>query len=419
MDSVDPSVSMLVRLATTVSEPTGLDTFRRFTWQAKQAVRLWLSTLASSGPSFVVCELVDDITLVYPDRVAFLQLKTRKRGSWSASIMAASGLDALVRSYAAACQAGIVAFSQFQLWLEGPISDGGETAALAADPTTARQPIRTRLLEHAAKLQEPLKTQLATKPKWIDDFLAKTAIMHGQPPTSCIDDKVLLEIGTLWPYLTTAEALLVYGRLLEAAEAAQSGEPSPAQLRQGLAARIDQGGRHGDVREWADSPDLAAVRHQVLDPAILGQLAPPLPGQAGSLLAEIAAGQGKSPLELKMYTGGAAADTMEETKALRADMEVHRQLLLSSRSEVEDDLERLAVRVLAVARAAARSIRLSAAVDPAAASRPAEALATAFMADPGRLGSVDSTGLFGGDGFLVYGYLAHLSDLCRFPWRAQ
>jgi hypothetical protein len=75
---------LLAAVAQVDADPTGVDTFRRFLWQAKQAVRLWLTCLSErGGPLFLVCEHVEDLTLVYADRIRFLQLKTRDRGSWS------------------------------------------------------------------------------------------------------------------------------------------------------------------------------------------------------------------------------------------------------------------------------------------------------------------------------------------------
>jgi len=60
---------------------------------------------------------------------------------------------------------------------------------------------------------------------------------------------------------------------------------------------------------------------------------------------------------------------------------------------------------------------MSAAADPGPASKPAEAIAATLLSDPSRLAATDDRRLFGADGLTLYGYLAHLSDMCRFPWR--
>jgi Cap4 dsDNA endonuclease len=84
----DRGLEMLMKVAEAESDPTGLDTFARYVWQAKQAVRQWLTCLSErDGPLFVACEQVDDLTLIYSNRVRFVQLKTRDRGSWSAAAM--------------------------------------------------------------------------------------------------------------------------------------------------------------------------------------------------------------------------------------------------------------------------------------------------------------------------------------------
>lgn len=83
--------SMLAAVARAESDATGVETFKRYLWQAKQAVRLWLSCLTETdGPLYVLCERVEDVTLVYPSKVRFMQMKTRDRGSWSASVMGSS-----------------------------------------------------------------------------------------------------------------------------------------------------------------------------------------------------------------------------------------------------------------------------------------------------------------------------------------
>ena len=99
-------------------------------------------------------------------------------------------------------------------------------------------------------------------------------------------------------------------------------------------------------------------------------------------------------------------------------MEFRRQMLLASRDDAEQSLERLAQRVLTVAHATAQTIHLSAVSNPVAASRPAEAIAANLLSNPGTLGGLDNEHLFQGDGLTVYGFLSHLSDLCRYAWKA-
>jgi hypothetical protein len=151
---------------------------------------------------------------------------------------------------------------------------------------------------------------------------------------------------------------------------------------------------------------------------MLAEYTPPLPGALPErLLARIADGQTMSALEMKQRAAGASDQTVERTQSLRAEMEVARQLLLAGRANPEQDLDRLANRVLMVAEATAAAVDLSAAANPVAAARPAEAVAVTLMSEPNRLAAVDSDHLFGGDGLMVYGYLANLSDQCRFGWR--
>ncbi|MFC7481499.1 hypothetical protein ACFQX7_17685 [Luedemannella flava] len=65
----EPAFQLLAKVADLESDPTGLDTFARYVWQAKQVVRQWLTCLSGhDGPLFVVCEQGDDLALVYAEK---------------------------------------------------------------------------------------------------------------------------------------------------------------------------------------------------------------------------------------------------------------------------------------------------------------------------------------------------------------
>lgn len=399
---------LLALLAQVDADPTGAMTFERYIWQAKQAVRQWLTCLSEhQGPLFVVCEHAEDLVLVYGDHFRFLQMKTRDRGSWSALAMSDRGLDALVRSYAAARDAGIHELATFELWLEGPISDAADTGAFVDNPATASKTVRDKLVGHGLN------------PGWLDDFLSRLVIHPDQPTRAHIDAKVVWELSAIWPALSRPELDMTYERLLTAATAAQSTAVSPATIQLHLATA-----RPGISRllPGPDEPSGVAIdpiRAQILSHAMLVALTPPLPGESvDQLLARMSQGSASSLLELKMMAAGARTQTIRLAQELRADMEVQRQLLLASRENGEADLELLGIRILRVADATARRIALTAASNPAAVARPAEAIAADLLSRPAELGQCDRKSIFGGDGQLIYGYLCHLSDLCKFRWHA-
>lgn len=398
----------LARLAQAQSDPTGVDTFARYVWQAKQAVRQWLTCLSmQGGPVFVVCELVDDVAVVYSDKIRFLQLKTRDRGSWSASSMCDRGIDALVRSYTAAHKVDLHEIASFELWLEGPISDVAKTVNFVNRPASAGSSLRAKI------------AACGLDPMWMDDFLERLVIRPGQPTRAHIDAMVLWELGALWPSRSRPELEYLYERLLVAATAAQAAATTPASVQAHLAAA--RGYLELDLPEpgTLGAEAIDAIRPQVLSRGMLTALMPPLPGESTSqLLARFSAGSSVSMLELKMIAAGAAGETVRQAQQFRADMEIKRQLLLASRETVEADLERLAARVLTVADATAKRIAFAAVSNPAAAARPADAIAADLLSRPSDLGHCDSESLFGGDGQLIYGYIGHLSDLCRFAWQA-
>jgi Cap4 dsDNA endonuclease len=401
--------SMLAAVARAESDATGVKTFERYLWQAKQAVRLWLSCLTETdGPLYVLCERVEDVTLVYPSKVRFMQMKTRDRGSWSASVMCDKPIAALVRSYKSARAAGLHEVASFELWLEGPTSDASVTLSFVRAPVKAESALRKKILAHGLKKE------------WVDDFLARLAIYPDQPPRAYIDAEAVYELGSIWQSLPLTELQLVYERLLQTVTAAQAALPSPASVTAILAAlRPHASGQSGLPDELNDLA-VQSIASQILSREMLVALTPLAPGTSVSeLLTHLSAGTAASLLELKMRSAGANVKTIQRTKEIRADMEVQRQTLLASRDTAGDQLEDLADRLLTVADATANRISLSAAVNPAAASRPAEAIALDLLSRPADLAQCDTGGLFNGDGRTIYGYLAHLSDECRFAWTAE
>ncbi|WP_018791463.1 dsDNA nuclease domain-containing protein [Salinispora arenicola] len=405
---VGPAVELLTKIAEVESNQTGLETFARYIWQAKQAVRQWLTCLSEQdGPLFAVCEQVEDLVLVYPDRVRFCQLKTRDKGSWSVAAMCDRGLDALVRSYNAARNTAIHELCTFELWVEGAIADKPDTIGFVQDPSSARKDIRGKLIANGL-----IRAQ-------VDDFLQRLIVRPDQPTRAHIDAKAMWELWALWPALSRPEVEHLYERLLQAATAAQTGGfGQSGSIQAHLAAALPHVGCDLPGAPEPGGAAISAIRDQVLSQGMLTALTPPLPGESvEKLLARISAGSTASLMELKMMTAGAGRQLIERVQEMRADMEVQRQLLLASGDNAEADLERLAIRVLSMAEATASRVGLSAASNPAAAGRPAEAIAADLLARPADLAQCDRNPLFDRDEHLVLGYLGHLSDLCRFSWR--
>ena len=399
---------LLSLLAQADSDTTGVKTFERYVWQAKQAVRQWLTCLSAlDRPLFVACEQVDDIALIYIDRVRFLQLKTRDRGSWSALLMCDHGIDALVRSYTAARKVGIHEQATFELWLEGPISDHPHTIAFVANPPTARTAVRTKIIKQGLNRA------------WLDDFLQHLIIYPDQPTRTHIDAKVIWELGAIRPMLSRPELDGIYERLLTAVTAAQAAATMPATIHAHLRAAQPYLRRDLPTSDEPGGTEIDRIRSQILSHAMLLALTPPRPGESvNQLLDRMSKGSSVSMLELKMRTAGASMEVIQRAQELRADMEVERQLLLASRETAEAELEQLAVQVLSIANATAVRIKFSAVGNPAVAARPAEAITADLLSRPSDLAHCDKRSLFAGDGQLVYGYLSHLSDECRFPWQA-
>ena len=397
---------LLVSLAEMESDPSGLGTFARYTWQAKQAVLHWVSCLKPTGPQFVVCEQVEDITLVYNGKLRFLQLKTRDKGSWSVARMCSSGLDALVRSYNAALKVGLSEISQFELWLEGAPSDVKQTTNFVEDPKLASPSIKKTLVA------------LGLRSANLSDFLSRLKIKPYQSAQRNTDAKVCYALGALWPSLTVAELKILYERLLMAITAAQAGFVLPKTIQAYLADIQNDFPVSDDLFDEPTGAAMDAMRAQVLTLPTLRSLIPPVFGDDDALLERISKGTGVSLLELKMRRAGASSESILFAKEMRAEMDFRRQMYEASTERADLELAHLARRVITVAKAVATRTKFSAVGNPAAASRPAEAIALEFMTGSSSLKDCDTQSVFDCNGLLVYGYLAHLSDQCLFPWRA-
>lgn len=316
--------------------------------------------------------------------------------------------DALVRSYKAARDAEIHEEATFELWLEGPISDARDTVSFVESPIAAKQLIREKIIN------------LGLERSWVNDFLGRLAIFPDQPTRAHIDAKALYELGSIWPGFSQSELRTLYERLLQAATAAQAADSSPISISSILATAAAYPLERSEMMDQIDENIIVGIRNQILTRQMLFELTPPRPGEsAARLLERLSEGTSLSLLELKMLAAGAAPNTIERTKSLRADMEVKRQLLLASRDRAKLDLADLSDRVLIMAHATATTIAMSSAVNPVAASRAAEAIASHLLSRPSDLAQCDTRGIFEGNGYTIFGFLAHLSDECRFLWRAE
>lgn len=399
---------LLALLAQVDSDATGVKTFERYVWQAKQALRQWLTCLSgTNGPLFVVCELVEDIALVYADRLRFLQLKTRDRGSWSALLMCDHGIEALVRSYNSARRVGLHEKAIFELWLEGPISDSPDTVNFTNNPSAANPGVRAKIVKQGLRRA------------WIDDFLQRLLIFPNQSPRAHIDATVTYELGAIWPMLSRPELDLIYDRLLIAVTAAQAAMTQPGTIQSRMVSARSYISHDVPNSDEPGGAEIDPIRSQILSHAMLVANTPPLPGESvEQLMNRISKGSTASMLELKMRAAGARSKSIQHMQALRADMEVKRQLLLSSRESAEAELEDLAGHLLSMANATASKVNFSAASNPSAAARPAEAIIADLLSRPGDLAQCDQKSIFADNAQLILGYLGHLSDECRYGWRA-
>lgn len=397
-------------LAALASDRSGYETFSRYRWQAKQSVWQWLTCLSSiDPPTAIVCEHVEDIVIVYESKLRFAQLKTRDKGSWSANRVCSEGhgIDALVRSFNEAEIHGLIEISTFELWLEGPMAEAKETVNFFASPTTAGPALRRKIIE------------LGMPARKVDRFLERLIIRPQQPTRLHIDAVILQYIGALWPALSTPERESIFGGLLEAAQQAQANEHRTATVVARLAEQLNDSPQTTGASSSQKMTGIESLATQTLTRTSLLSRVPPLQGATREdLLARIKNGEVTSALELKMRAAGVTKQTLDLAQGLRAEAEIGRQEVLGSRPDAISTLESLERRVLQTADAAATRARLMAGGNPAIASQPGEYIVAELLSQPMQLAHLDSDKLFQADSNLVFGFLCHLSDTCKYWWQS-
>jgi hypothetical protein len=374
------------------NDPTGIDTFDRYLWQAKLAVRSWLSTLGPNGPLAVVAEMVEDLVVVEIDVFRFAQLKTRDKGSWSAAKICEAGhaISKLVHSYEVALDAGLLDISQFEVWLEGPQSTDARTSAFFADPLSA----------HAA--QKKSIGEMGLKGKAQADFLSRLRIHCRQPSRQSIDAVVMKAIGATWRHLSYEQVAILYEDLLKVATAAQAASEPPAIVRAAInAGRLNP----NDATVWAPVASQALLREHLV------ALCPPVGSASNEELLERAAIGETTLLELKLIRAGAGAETVKRAISARADAAIAATLAVSGGNGDESDMASFDKRLLSMADSVAALGKLNGATHA-----PAEYVFHHLMSNPANVASTDTAKFYDGDHRLVVGHLCGLSDECLYGW---
>lgn len=375
------------------SDPTGITTFQRFVWQAKLSVRSWLATLAPDGPLAIVCEHVEDLVVVEQQVLRFAQLKTRDKGSWTASRICQPGhaVNTLVHAYLAAQSAGLLAVSRFEVWLEGPQSEDRDTVTFFANPSKAPERIKQKIRE------------MGLRGTGLTDFLGRLVIQPQQPSRESIDAVVMRAIGAVWPQLSYTQIERLYEQLLSAATSAQASSEQQPTVRAAMeSARLDP----EEDAHWEP------IRSQTLTREQLRALCPPLGSDSNGQLLERATAGEASLLELKLVRAGANKHTVQAAIQARADADVAATLLLAGGSIDQGGFKGLDQRILSMA----ESLVYLNQINNVPAVRPAEFIYHSLMSRPSDVIGADPTQIYAGDHRLVVGHLCSLSDECRFGW---
>lgn len=380
-------------------DPSGSETLARYLYQCKVAVQRWLATIELADDAFILCEFVDDITTVTASEICFAQVKTRDRGAWTAAKVLAKGggIDALVRSYNQAKAADGVPTIRLELLLEGPEGATADTRTFFADPTAASSSQRSAIVDLGLAVDD------------LGDFLARLTIVpqyHARPSIDAVTIRLLM---VLVPgHSTDIEAL--YETLLQRVIAAHTGSAASADPEHPLALLPDP-----------NSSQLGMVEEHMLSRAELLTILPPVPALEAEQRQLLEAANGgalaMTDLEWKLRVAGAGDTTVARAKARRSSASIRLAERPTLTADVDEEMERLANRLLEHADAVVADV-VGTAASTAQASRPAEIIYGRLVQQTTQLGTLDQDGVLGGDGGLVLGFLCELSDQCRYAWRS-
>lgn len=395
-----PAVSAMDALAEMgPGDTSGSETFARYLYQCKVAVQRWLTTLELDDDAFILCEFVDDITTSASTGLCFAQVKTRDRGSWtSAKVFAdGGGIDALVRSYKLAKQAGVAASARLELVLEGPEGTATETRTFFADPSKASNDQKKKLKARGLAAGD------------VADFLGRLTIIpqyHARISIDAVTHRLLMKLIPGH----TAVIEDVYDKLLARVIAAHQGSVASADPEHPLALQPRPG-----------TEEQEAVEEHLLSRAELLSILPPVPALEAEQRRLLEAANGgalaMTDLEWKLRVAGAEEQTITRAQERRSITSVRLAERPTLDGDVDDELVGLEGRALEHADAVTADV-VGSAAGSAQAGRPAEVIYGRLVQQTGQLGALDSDGVLDGDGGLVLGLVCELSDRCLFEWRS-
>ncbi|MFE3409187.1 dsDNA nuclease domain-containing protein [Streptomyces mirabilis] len=379
-------------------------TFGKYRYQAKVAALLWISCLQSEGPVAIICEHIDDITLVWRDRVEFRQVKTRipGRASWTFSEVCkdGGGIDSLMRSHLAFREGSdsMNVEAAFSLWLEGASSLKEQTANFFQRPNSVTGADWDKVLSLACEVAEDQKCTFSDGE--VVEFLDALTILPNRVNEQDIDNMLFAALAEALPNTRVINVAKAGAALVQRAEDAQAGtlvtrDAQEFMLAVGL---LPTTGTNPLERQTLTREELISLLPD--DPA-LGQ------AQLNSLLTS---GKPISNLRRKLILACASRGTQMEAASLQAVADSRRLEILASSTSGEEKLAELAEEILDHGETVARRRANS--------TIPGEEVFLDLKHDRFILRQLDVEGLFTSRHGQL-GYLCCLSDECEYSWRAS
>ncbi|MET7476875.1 dsDNA nuclease domain-containing protein [Streptomyces sp. NPDC005648] len=397
-------VALAALEATPSPDNSGIVTFGKYRYQAKVAALLWLSCLQDEGPVAIICEHIDDIVLVWEDRVEFRQVKTRipGRASWTFSEVCkdGGGIDSLMRSHLAFQKgsSGLNVTAAFSLWLEGASSLKDQTAKFFKQPNSVSGDDRSKVLSLARAVADDQKCTFNDED--VVGFLGALAILSNRVNEQDIDNMLFAALAEALPNTRVINVVQAGIKLVQRAEDAQAGtlvtrKAQEFMLAVGLAPST---GKNPLERQTLTRQELISLLPD--DPAL---------GQA-QLNALLTSGNPISNLRRKLILACASQEVQAEAASLQAVADSRRLEILASSISAEEKLAELAEEVLDHGRTVA-SRRANSTI-------PGQEVFLDLKHDRLILRQLDVEGLFPSRHGQL-GYLCCLSDECEYSWRAS
>jgi hypothetical protein len=377
-------------------DDSGSDTSKRYRYQAEAAFMSCLDLALIQTVLSITPERIEDLLIEQADRWRFVQIKTRDPGLGAFTFADLLAKKGAMRSVARTHQA-VQGFDdgreiRYEIWLElGARSSNPIERLLVQD---WRGP-DSEMIEQCAK-------RLKVEESFAEAMLKRCYIRAPLPPRDLIRDSNIRNLQRYNPAVAVGTTEDVYEKVVALVEKAMRAELLQDEFPQCIM-----------EPDGIDEALAAKIAGKRLESASVVEMFQPLAGGDAAVLEQITDPDelAASELDRKLLAAGVSEESRHQAKVLRANTSRRAYELSSGLSDPDAKFADLDIRALTVATATA-----GAATTAPPGPEVFKELLDRLFEGPA---DVDTGGLLGQDGMLLFGRVCELSDRCHFGWGVE